>query len=643
MLLMRSKISHLFVVICVVVFPQFASGSQCAAKVYFGNGIATPEEDAQKTRDIVRRVINQAFITTGRQPLAFDCFDYAYATDSRIPYLGDLIESAVQIVLDDYSKFWQWLANRGSDPPNTFVQAVQTAFASVSAVEYATSTDLQLQVQKYRTTIDAEQTRVVVIAHSQGNLFANQAFAALTTGADGFAPISRERFRITAVATPQSFVATGDSWTTMYGDIILLVPGRLEANTDTDGTDCDSIIYSPIACHLFDSSYFVDTSVHSRPRIINQVLSQIPVDTPLVLGGPWPMFGHDPQHTGQSLFVGPQTNAIKWTLPIVMTGIVVGMNETIYGVSGGRLYAIDKHGSVIWGPLINSSTGLTTPAIAPDGTIYVASGFGSFYAVRPDGTQKWVLSIGSLPPFNNAPVIVPDGTLYIGNSTGQVVAINPNGSEKWRAFLGSRSTSSPAVDFDGTIYATSVRSSFERLSQLFALDSTGIEKWHLLFGPGRFPLPVVGPDGTIYIPGEGMVRALYPDGTLKWFWSRNFDLVSSPALATDGTLYVSSFRNILTAINPDGTLKWHYIEDSTGGFGWFSPVIGADGIVYLADPEGENRNKLFAINPDGSTKWIRTLNNDTVASSPVIGSEGTLYIGGSNFGGAGGTFYAIGP
>ena len=278
-------IIHIIVVIYVFILPQFASAGQCAAKVYFGNGIASPERDVRKTRDILRKVINQALASAGRQQLPFDCFDYAYATDSSVPYLGDLIESTSQIVLDDYSTFWQWLAGRGSDPPNIFEQAVQAMFASVSDIEYAVSVDLQNQVQRYRTTIDREQTRVVVIAHSQGNLFANQAFAALSTGTDGFVPISPERFRITAVATPQSFVATGDDWTTLYGDIILAVPGRLPANTDTDGTDCHSIIpqlpgLHPIACHLFDSSYFVDSSVYSRARIISEVLSQIPEGSP---------------------------------------------------------------------------------------------------------------------------------------------------------------------------------------------------------------------------------------------------------------------------------------------------------------------------------------------------------------------------
>ena len=46
------------------------------------------------------------------------------------------------------------------------------------------------------------------------------------------------------------------------------------------------------------------------------------------------------------------------------------------------------------------------------------------------------------------------------------------------------------------------------------------------------------------------------DGTLKWSYSTGGLVQSSPAVGSDGTVYVGSFDNNLYAINPDGTLKW---------------------------------------------------------------------------------------
>ena len=66
---------------------------------------------------------------------------------------------------------------------------------------------------------------------------------------------------------------------------------------------------------------------------------------------------------------------------------------------------------------------------------------------------------------------------------------------------------------------------------------------------------------------------------------------SSPAIASDGTIYVGSWDNKLYALNPDGTLKWSY---ATGNWVYSSPAIGADGTLYV----GSWDNKLYAISGD---------------------------------------------
>ena len=66
--------------------------------------------------------------------------------------------------------------------------------------------------------------------------------------------------------------------------------------------------------------------------------------------------------------------------------------------------------------------------------------------------------------------------------------------------------------------------------------------------------------------------------------------------------------------------------------GWVtSPAIESDGSIYV----GSQDNYLYAINPDGSQKWAYKTGNG-VHGSPVIGSDGTLYVGSDD-----GYFYAI--
>ena len=66
--------------------------------------------------------------------------------------------------------------------------------------------------------------------------------------------------------------------------------------------------------------------------------------------------------------------------------------------------------------------------------------------------------------------------------------------------------------------------------------------------------PAVGSDGTIYIESEDYsVYALGSDGYLKWQRNVNVFPYSSPAIGTDGTIYVASWDGYFYALNPDST------------------------------------------------------------------------------------------
>jgi hypothetical protein len=54
-----------------------------------------------------------------------------------------------------------------------------------------------------------------------------------------------------------------------------------------------------------------------------------------------------------------------------------------------------------------------------------------------------------------------------------------------------------------------------------------------------------------------------------------------------------------------------------------SPVIGSDGTIYVVD----SNFRLFAINPDGSIRWEKTFNEGLF--SPAIGPDGTIYVPGT--------------
>ena len=69
-------------------------------------------------------------------------------------------------------------------------------------------------------------------------------------------------------------------------------------------------------------------------------------------------------------------------------------------------------------------------------------------------------------------------------------------------------------------------------------------------------------------------------------------VTSSPAIGSDGTIYVGSYDNNLYAINPDGSKKWTFKTVTV----CILPAIGSDGTIYV----GSRDDYLYAIKPNGS-------------------------------------------
>ena len=89
------------------------------------------------------------------------------------------------------------------------------------------------------------------------------------------------------------------------------------------------------------------------------------------------------------------------------------------------------------------------------------------------------------------------------------------------------------------------------------------------------------------------------DGTQKWAVETENRVESSPAIGSDGTIYVGSWDSNIYAINSDGNPKWKF---ETTRYSWVncSPAIGSDGTIYV----GSWDRNFYAINPDGTLKWV---------------------------------------
>src|SRR5579862_5131517 len=84
----------------------------------------------------------------------------------------------------------------------------------------------------------------------------------------------------------------------------------------------------------------------------------------------------------------------------------------------------------------------SSPAIAPDGTIYQATWTGKLLAVTPAGKVKWIFKVGR--EVKSSPAIGDDGTIYFGSRDWKFYAVTPDGKLKWTFQTGAWVDSSPA-------------------------------------------------------------------------------------------------------------------------------------------------------------------------------------------------------
>jgi hypothetical protein len=130
----------------------------------------------------------------------------------------------------------------------------------------------------------------------------------------------------------------------------------------------------------------------------------------------------------------------------------VGADGTVYiGSDDCKLHAIAPNGSQRWefttGNYVESS-----PVIGSDGTIYISSLDRYTYALDPSGHKLWRAA-----GFSGSPALAANGTLYVAQGSGSpFCAFDHSGAIRWGLPLYSQGIvfSSPVIGPDGTIYIT---------------------------------------------------------------------------------------------------------------------------------------------------------------------------------------------
>jgi len=312
----------------------------------------------------------------------------------------------------------------------------------------------------------------------------------------------------------------------------------------------------------------------------------------------------------------------------------------------------------------------TSPALAPDGTIYQVDDIGELKAIRPsDGSTVWTsqpvlgksstLSDASgqrgttIRNLGSSPAVASDGSIYAGSTDGGIYRFNPADGTASQVFAqGKFLGSSIAIGPAGVLYVGSVD------GIVYAIGRDGSQRYATAvpcpggLTPSIQSSPALDRQGNLYIgygcgtspgnPPQGGVIKLDPSGNVVWNYRGGGSEV--PGGAVGGAIVLSPDESRVYAAESvlgqlyglsaaNGTLVWprpFQIPEASGNFepGLFhgsSPALSPDGNhVYIAD----NNANLYEISAaDGSTEHVGTQGSGvTVSASPAVDQNGTIFL-----------------
>ena len=237
-----------------------ADGRLCQQGVFvvFGNGVWNDKEQADSSRRRLTRRLESHVAGTDLEGI----ITYATAHNPSDGTLLDLMETFEQNLQTDWSQFWRYLAGLDLMPDflqNKLIEIANTVDESILQGNPA----VQSHIEKYNKFL-SEGNKVVVVAHSQGNLFANIAYLGIDSQyIDGFGIVS--------VGNPDNYVAGSGPHTTLDEDIIIgNVPGSLPANID----NFFGINLRDLTGHMFEKSYMA-IEHQAQSKILGDVMSTI--------------------------------------------------------------------------------------------------------------------------------------------------------------------------------------------------------------------------------------------------------------------------------------------------------------------------------------------------------------------------------
>ncbi|MCC6448206.1 MAG: hypothetical protein IT215_05940 [Chitinophagaceae bacterium] len=239
--------------------PAYAGTCTYDLAIFYSNGVNNTYDEAEDSlNQFINKIGTKIFKKYGNKKLASHvAYNYSASLSN------DLAEAYFQKEGERYEKYWDWYFSK-KEPPAWWKKIYEKYSMDKDYINELNHKNIKSNVDFYNAYLKSNY-KILTVAHSQGNLFFNQAYSVLSSKKD----VSSE-VKTIAVATPANRVANGVHVTLNEDKVIQWVSRVYETlppNVSNGTGDCDWFQ------HNFIKSYLNGTN--AGPEIANESIGLI--------------------------------------------------------------------------------------------------------------------------------------------------------------------------------------------------------------------------------------------------------------------------------------------------------------------------------------------------------------------------------
>jgi hypothetical protein len=137
--------------------------------------------------------------------------------------------------------------------------------------------------------------------------------------------------------------------------------------------------------------------------------------------------------------------------------------------------------------------------------------------------------------------------------------------------------------------------------------------------------PAIAPDGSVYVSARRVLLAFSPSGELRWRHSGQRAIADGPFIAANGSILVAYLDAVIENLSPDGSVLWNSAIPQARAL--VEAIFDGDGNCYALVYTEQDERPIVALDSTGEIDWE---SEERKVYAGLSANEGRVYFSAEN-------------